>query len=420
MAQKMNNHFTENHASLFITVLLPLIAFFSCWGSGTQNLTNHDLSKIFVGLIIVLILHWLFFTKNRLQFPRWVTLFVAFSFIHTAVTYGILFPEELGFGYTGIVHLNENFSSMQESLLFVISRFFLFILFGYAIAREINNKQQISTFAIFYGLGLLFIHLTGGYETQDKENIEIRQAGGFLNANAFGLSGLTAIFLGLVGFTITKSQFAKTLSVVTIATGIMALIASASRGNIIGALAGILILIFFSRLKQMMKFALFSIAVLTTILLFAPGKYTQTVMTRFEHDKLTEGGGSGRTGIWKDYLDNLSKYFVIGVGQGRSITVIEDNWTEKYAVTHNTYLQILVEYGLPGLCLLIAALTALFKMLKKIEEPQLRIHALAALTAWTVSVTFGNRLTARDTWILLGILVATAKISAKKLPLEKF
>lgn len=144
------------------SVLLILCAFFASWGAGLQNIASFDVSKIFVGFCILLILYWLVFAKHKFRaFPRSYNYFILYIILHTLIAYTIFVPEELGFGYLGESAARaEGFVVKQESYSIQIIRMFLFIFFAYAVASFVRTQKRLVAIAIAYGVGVL-LSVTG-------------------------------------------------------------------------------------------------------------------------------------------------------------------------------------------------------------------------------------------------------------------
>jgi len=383
---------------------LPAIAFSASWGGGTQHLSQYDLSKVFPLLVSILIARWFLRSGPKVIMPIWLTRFLFFTLIHTLIVFVVFFPNELTYGYTGVVELGGDFFRAEEGKLLVIFRFYLFALFSYALAIELKSMRQIAMFSGFYGLGLASVSFAGGYQsiTQDY----IRLAGGFLNPNSFGLAGLTAMFLGFIAFYSDNKLWNRILSFISIGTGGYVLVVSSSRGNILGALSGIFVVVLLSRLGNKVKMLVAALVLLVSLVFVVPNEYLVTVSHRFEYDQIVSRGGSGRLPLWQDYLRHFGEYSAQGVGATRSMTVIENDWTDKLLVTHNTYLQIIVEYGIVGFFLFMATLSSFWKRAVYIKQKNNSLP-IALFVALSVTIFFGCQLTSRDTWIILGVLGAT-------------
>jgi len=398
---------TTRQESLFIKLLLPAMAFFATWGDGLQQIIPFQASKIFVVLTGLLLLHWVLVMRAKLAFPRAMTLFVLFMLLHTIVVFTLI-PQEFSFGKTGISTIQSGFERIGESIDITILRVFTFIAMAYALAREIKNRNQIVIFSFFYACGLLAVYLMGGYVMTDL--YETRQAGGYLDPNSFGLSGLIAVFLGIISFNYADNLRWKLLSLLGPLTGVMVLLASSSRGNMVGTFCGVLLLIAVSKLGQKLKTVLIIACILVISLLSLPDEYLQTLNLRFDLNRLTYDKGAGRLIIWQDYLRYWKDYVVTGVGLERSMTVLTNRCT-RYQVPHNVYIQLLVEFGLPGLLLFLAAIVTFFRRLRNIPG---KYPFMAILTAWLVSSFFLGTLESRDTWLIFGIICGACRIATQQ------
>ena len=127
---------------------------------------------------------------------------------------------------------------------------------------------------------------------------------------------------------------------------IAALIRNASRGALLAAISGVLVLLLGGRIKTGYKILSIVIAIIFVVYLLN-NSYFDLLEYRLENDA---GGGSGRTGIWLNkwnaYIqDSSALQLLFGVGYENGFTV---GYTYNRAF-HNDFLAFLVDYGLVGL-----------------------------------------------------------------------
>ena len=123
--------------------------------------------------------------------------------------------------------------------------------------------------------------------------------------------------------------------------------------------------------KIKLKYVIISLLVILIIPFFIPKKSYDGLINRIkthsikinakDENKLEES----RVLIIGDYLRNINKYYLIGKGYNREISVIENDYsTWRPFIPHNKYLSMLVQFGILGLLLfLIILLDIYFKFL---------------------------------------------------------
>jgi len=390
-------------------ILIILSAFFATWGSGLQKIANFDLSKIFVGLASLLIFYWWLFVRYKFRvFPRYFNYFILFVFIHTLITYGLIFPEELKFGYMSKIALQNGFIRLQESNGMIIIRFFLFALFGYALASLLKTEKELIGLSLAYGAGLAAVMMIGGYLSG------IRLCGGVLDPNAFGLSTVIAIFLNMI--VLNKQDlkvWIKIISVIFIIFAIIGILWSGSRGAILGAFIGLLVLlIYLSTIKRRIQIIIGLLMISIIVFLFLPRINRETIKSRVSFEGIQKFQGEERLSLWRDYLGEVHRYAIIGVGMNRSLEVTKNFRIPKQLDPHNNYLETWVEFGIMGFILFILGL---YKMWYNIHFKKMPMDAsiLGLFTAWLTISFFMSNFTTRDTWIVLGIAAAYGSMKSK-------
>ncbi|HDL64983.1 MAG TPA: glycosyltransferase [Proteobacteria bacterium] len=128
--------------------------------------------------------------------------------------------------------------------------------------------------------------------------------------------------------------------------------------------------------------------------------------TRITIQALEETQGSKRLDIWPDYIRQFDRYALIGMGLDRSIEAIRDSYTADSShplIPHQTYLQILVEFGFIGLLLFIGGFWQLGKRAAggPRGERAVILGLLAALITYGLA---GSLLGERAIWLALGVI----------------
>ncbi len=402
----------RKHKVAPVNILLFFVMFFSTWGSGLQNLSSVDLAKIFPILSILLIGYAAAFVKKKIVFPRAFNWFVAFYLLHLAVTYGVFHTDEFILGYVGQVQQSEAFVAIQEGAGVTCLRLFIFLAFAYSLAALLWKKERLHYASAGYAAGLLAVLFLGGYVSSETHRInagEIRNAGGFLDPNSFGFSGLTAVTLALIALTNAgKSKFLRLLHLGSAVVGGVAVLQSGSRTSMIGCLLAFAVILVYMR-EMSRKVALVLAAALIGVAAFAllPAAMYDSLKERASLSRMQADRGANRLDIWSNYLSEFPQYALTGVGFLQSRSVIRESYTSEFAITHNQYLEILVETGVIGLLLFLNAIARLWLWISRIpasEKSRLKPMLLAALVGLFVEFMFLNSFYSRDTWIIFGMV----------------
>jgi putative inorganic carbon (HCO3(-)) transporter len=134
-----------------------------------------------------------------------------------------------------------------------------------------------------------------------------------------------------------------------LAAGLVGLVVTFSRGGLIGVTVGLAVALFLSRRYGLIssgKFAAYVVAALMAAVLLTP-KFYQYTMTRPE-------AALARFHLNKVGLDMIKSHPLLGVGLNNHIVVKPEYDPESYMFptpTHNHYLVVASEVGVPGLVL---------------------------------------------------------------------
>lgn len=419
-----------NTKPLFYTssILLFLSAFFLSWGAGLQNVTNFNLSKLFVIFSILLITYWLIFSSKKFKsFPCFYNYFIIYIILHTIITYMIFVPEELGFGYLGESAARaKGFVVKHESNNIQIIRMFLYIFFAYAVASFVKNRQRLVIVAIAYGAGLLLSSSLGTYHHLNHAGSISQFAGGFLNPNFYGVTAMTSFWLNFyVAVTCKNKLWLKVLAIVLACLSVYYLFLSISRGPILALCVGITVMLFFiPGMKKKIQIIIIGLLICLILVLSISKELSDDLYGRINLSNIQESRGSYRLDIWSEYLSVYDKYILSGVGMKRSETVIKDiSKLSKLKDTHNTYLETIVEFGIVGISLFLLALCQFWRRLKSFHNycgKNGDAVFLGFFTSWCVAFMFNTQFGNRSFWLSLAVIAAYITLRKKVIQTERF
>ena len=151
---------------------------------------------------------------------------------------------------------------------------------------------------------------------------------------------------------------------------IVVVISTASRGGFVG-LASIFVIILLKERQKKLKILVLSIFVVFTALSFAGPEYWQRMGTIVDESDYNYQAGGGRIELWKRGLGMIIDNPLIGAGMGQYQVAEgllhkgQGGW--KWSTAHNSYLQIGVELGLPGLIVYLMMLAKSIVVARKLQ-----------------------------------------------------
>jgi O-antigen ligase len=201
---------------------------------------------------------------------------------------------------------------------------------------------------------------TGATQTLTEEEGRLRGGIGDPNYLAIGIVGALPLAIGLAR--ITRSAHARALLWVTVPLLVAGLAATASRGGLLGAIAGFLVAFALARgaRRRLLALALVLVAMLAIWFAASPSAWQHVFSNR---DRT-----SGRASITVVALRVYADHPVLGTGLSnyplqapeyvdRPGTLQDVNFiAERHLQVHDAYLQVLVEDGIVGLCLMLAVI----------------------------------------------------------------
>jgi O-antigen ligase len=243
-----------------------------------------------------------------------------------------------------------------------------------------------------YGLGQWLTAL-GGKEAESL----FQASGSFGNRNHYALFQEMLLLIGLGWLSMTwlhararaadrvEAQEKKAkASMVVLGVGLIALslLFSLSRSGIAFAAAGAALFLYLNRGARRSYVAIAAAGILAAALWIG----INPVVSRFGFVADDLAGGSGRTTVWRDSLGAISDFWLTGSGASSFQYVYpmyrSFGGRRFYSWAHNDYLQVGVEFGLPGVALMAAAGIAVLRRARRVRRDLLdsgsslaRLHA---------------------------------------------
>lgn len=369
------------------------------WSSDMGVGAGWILSQGFNVAMIVLVVHWL--TRSgagiRSQ-PKAYSWFGAFMLLHSLVFYGLFHPAELSWSTRTI---DFGFATLEQiSILGVLARLIVYVLFGYAVAALISERRLIVLTGGGLALSLLLVSWLGG----GVQDADARAMGGYANANSFAEVCLVALLANL-GLLLTGGDSGRRVlgaAGVLIAMGLMFM--SGSRSAILAFGVGALGLARGLDPGRRAMVPPLLLVGLGAVWLLTGGGAFEALLAR-----LGDGKQNLRLLIWLAYAGEWRDFLGVGVGVGREMTVLKEPiFMDKIWPPHNTFLRVTVQFGVLGLLLLLGLFRSYVVGLWWATARRGRwvegALALGLVLVWLVLMGSGDRMNSRAFWLSLGVV----------------
>ncbi|NMA54955.1 MAG: hypothetical protein GX952_03350 [Firmicutes bacterium] len=253
-------------------------------------------------------------------------------------------------------------------------------------------------------------------DLQQAEDIKTRVFGPFDNPNIFAEYLTFILPVALVFFLTDRRLLAKTVWALAAASAGAALVTTFSRGGWLAALTGMLALGFL--------WEPWLLLVMAMAVLLLPTVAPRQVLTRAASiGSLEDSSNVFRLSIWAAVLKMIAAYWLTGIGPGPA------SFNRIYPLfmiagtpaihSHNLFLQLALELGLPGLAAFVWILAAVFSrsllLLPQMDYPQRGVLAalLSSLIGFLLhglvdNVWYSPKI-ALLFWLMLGLTVALGK-----------
>ncbi|HEV8380682.1 MAG TPA: O-antigen ligase family protein [Gemmatimonadales bacterium] len=284
----------------------------------------------------------------------------------------------------------------------------------------------------FFQLAGLSVLAATGFAFQSVfENIFLgreRAFGPFQNANIYGNYVVLNLFLaigidrflgaGAPGTNLrpaTRAVLRPLVRYVSITLLLLGLLATGSRGAIVGLLAGLIPALPWRQVKRMSRRGL--VAAVLGIAVFVPALdwyFSQNPFVVTRMTQTAEGRGPNvaeRLELWQGAVQAFSENPVVGIGYTQFPNYAEHEPNLRATLTHQTYLAAAAELGIVGLCALMWLLLSVIVDSWRAQDrngPYVGVaHACCGfVVAACTQGLFNNVQQERSLWIVFGIVAA--------------
>lgn len=397
--------------------LLQAIFFSIPLGSGLGTIIGlPKLSHLFPILVTITAFVHVYekdFSFKWAKIPKFYWWYLYFLMFHFVVTYGFVFPEQLLHSPVG-----------WDPPIMDFARNIVFIVFTYLIVANSSSKlldKGVYWYSLAFVITMLLpIALDYLNMTTLAYDHNGRFEGGFDNPNIFAAESLLVLTLNLFFYFYKKEKGADRLTPHYLFSffamiGVLMSQSRAAFGGLLMVLAFLFIYAFKRGNKR--KILMYS-AVLGVAFVGVFHAELKHIATRFMQHIFTKPGAEtgSRFVIWSDYLHNFWHYFLTGVGQGREITVTEDNYhTWRAFQPHNKYLYTLVDFGIVGFTLFMLFLRTVFIDILRRVKKQINMKKghvsqqvmFGTFLMWTCLLFMqGSYQNSREMWLMFAVVIS--------------
>ncbi len=318
--------------------------------------------------LLLIVLIWLslifYFLKGELVIPNWsIKILISFFLFTIFITFSGLYSASPNYGWLKILRF-----SILSSTIFITPIIFLK---NSKDSKSMLNYFKIISVIILVGMlmNLIFLFLSG-------ELISYLIRVSILGANPIALSRTLAAIAAMVTVIgIRRKGFQQFLSLIILIPILLAIVSTGSRGPLLSYFLGMIIFTILFELKNFKFRSFFSIStsILFVIILFniLPENLTSRFVNIAQGDNILSSAGLENVNTINSRLDfylmsintwiSDFKTFAVGLGSGGFSSLFL--WRDFRWYPHNIFLEILVEFGIIGIFLI---LTFMFFSIKQL------------------------------------------------------
>jgi O-antigen ligase len=260
---------------------------------------------------------------------------------------------------------------------------------------------------------VLTIHNFRSLETVTRTTVQFGERAAGLNQLPFDL--LLPVSICIEKMLHKKGMMTKIIFGVILCVMTFAIIATGSRGALLGL--GAIIIVYVLSVRQKVSIGTVLLVVGIVLMTTTPAFFLERI------GETMETGGSGRTTIWLNGLNALKNYWPMGAG----LNNFDEAYTEFAYFTplspgigrasHNIYLGIFVELGILGFVLMIWGIAKHYKAIRpRFGRPDSeQVMLKAALWGMLASSFFLDTFWYKSFWVLWMMIAMQAKVSRTRI-----
>jgi len=201
-------------------------------------------------------------------------------------------------------------------------------------------------------------------------------------------------------------QWKRRISLLYIPLGVIAILATASRGGFLTMLVSLVgcgVLMARTRRFRVLHMLVPLLAIVAAALFMIPRNSLLRIASIAE--QANGGDLNQRVNIWQEGWNAFQRAPLLGHGAG---TFVAASGLSSIDTAHNTALSVLVEGGILGLAIGAGIFVCSIAMARSLKGA-LQIALLAMLAAWTVASLVGTTGESRTTWLLFAVIATAAR-----------
>jgi O-antigen ligase len=289
-----------------------------------------------------------------------------------------------------------------------------FVLYLAAVCFRPSRREFLGVCVLTVLGGVLAAGLAYFFGLQEQETDRVVRGSLALNdvqsnSNLLGRVLLLPLILAIAGFLAGPRMLHRVFAIGCVAFIGLGIFISMSRGAVVSMAAALLVLLYRTGARW------HAVAVMIVLLMgtmLMPGIYT-----RFDAVISGEDTGSGRLEIWQTGLQMVERSGFFGVGL-TNYSVLHGMYVPgHHSAAHNVFLSTLVDHGVPGLAMMLAAILSGLLAVSRARSAGRDSIALSALEAacigTLVSNVFADYIWTKTFW-LVWILLFWAIPSGKR------
>ncbi|MGH7707314.1 MAG: O-antigen ligase family protein [Vulcanimicrobiaceae bacterium] len=314
-----------------------------------------------------------------------------------------------------------NVDATKSEFQTVLQLFLMMTVLAIYPAREREFKWMLAI-VVLSGVATAvytFFEATHGVRFSDTARVSIQsQSGAYVDPNFLSTSYLLAIAVATCALNSVRSLAIRSGCIASIVVMCFGVFVTGSRGGFLALVAAMLWIIWKSRYR-------FQLFVFSGLALSA-SLFVPTVWARFAKDPSQQWSGSGRTDIWATGLASVKSHLLLGSGFGSFPDVYNRGLYAVYQSvfqgigrpSHSIVVGTLVEVGLIGLLLVLAAWFMSFRQLRMIARSSslhpMRVAFEATIIGLFFQSLFLDVYSIKYYWLAHSLVLTLANLAAQQ------